>query len=257
MHQRAGDGDALLLAAGERIDRAMGAGAQADILESREAALTCRAAAYPIELEHQANVLGDIERRDEIEELVHEADVGATKQCARRLAERGHLEPIDVHRAAVGAIDAADQVEERRFARAAAAHDRDALTGGDLRVEPVENAVDALTLAEVAAKLADTHHIWQCTGMSESEWRLLTTLPDLPSAQSLAGILSAEGIPVRVSSDAGVLGQAAPSRLYVGATDFYRAQHSMAQRQFTDEELAVLSAAVAPADVLRSHKEDP
>ena len=56
--------------------------------------------------------------------------------------------------------------------------------------------------------------------MSESEWRLLTTLPDLPSAQSLAEILSAEGIPVRVSSDAGVLGQAAPSRLYVAAAQF-------------------------------------
>jgi hypothetical protein len=85
--------------------------------------------------------------------------------------------------------------------------------------------------------------------MSESEWRLLTTFPDLPSAQLLAGILSAEGIPARVSSDAGVLGQAAPSRLYVGAADFYRAKQSMAQRQFTDEELAVLSTAAPPADV--------
>jgi len=108
--------------------------------------------------------------------------------------------------------------------------------------------VDALAFAEVAAQLADAQHIWQCTGMSESEWRLLTTLPDLPSAQSLAEILSAEGIPVRVSSDAGVLGQAAPSRLYVGAADFYRAKHSMAQRQFSDEELAVLSAARPPSD---------
>jgi hypothetical protein len=84
--------------------------------------------------------------------------------------------------------------------------------------------------------------------MSESEWRLLTTLPDLPSAQSLAEILSAEGIPVRVSSDAGVLGQAAPSRLYVAAAQFYRAKYSMAQRQFSDEELATLSATVAEAD---------
>ena len=116
-------------------------------------------------------------------------------------------------------------------------------------IEAVEDAVDALAFAEVAAQLADAEHIWQCTGMSESEWRLLTTLPDLPSAQSLAEILGAEGIPVRVSSDASVLGQAAPSRLYVGATDFYRAKHSMAQRQFTDEELAVLSATVPPADV--------
>jgi hypothetical protein len=84
--------------------------------------------------------------------------------------------------------------------------------------------------------------------MSDSEWRLLTTLPDLPSAQSLAEILTAEGISVRVSSDAGVLGQAAPSRLYVAASQFYRAKHSMAQRQFTDEELAVLSAGMAAAD---------
>jgi hypothetical protein len=108
--------------------------------------------------------------------------------------------------------------------------------------------VDALSFTETAAKLADAEHIWQCTGMSESEWRLLTTLPDLPSAQSLAEILSAEGITVRVSSDAGVLGQAAPSRLYVTAAQFYRAKNSMAQRQFSDEELAVLSAGAPPAD---------
>ena len=53
--------------------------------------------------------------------------------------------------------------------------------------------------------------------MSEHPWRLLTTLPDLPSAQSLAEVLSASGIGARVSSDAGVLGQAAPSRIYVAA----------------------------------------
>jgi hypothetical protein len=84
--------------------------------------------------------------------------------------------------------------------------------------------------------------------MSESEWRLLTTLPDLPSAQSLAEILGAEGIRVRVSSDAGVLGQAAPSRLYVAAAQYQRAKHSMAQRQFSDEELATLSGSVTESD---------
>jgi hypothetical protein len=84
--------------------------------------------------------------------------------------------------------------------------------------------------------------------MSVSEWRLLTTLTDQPSAQSLAEILEAEGIAVRVSSDAGVLGQAAPSRIYVNATQFQRAKHSLAQRQFTDEELNVLSVGKIPAD---------
>jgi hypothetical protein len=60
--------------------------------------------------------------------------------------------------------------------------------------------------------------------MSDPTWRLLTTLPDLPSAQSLAEVLSASGILARVSSDAGVLGQAAPSRIYVEAGQFASAQ---------------------------------
>lgn len=77
--------------------------------------------------------------------------------------------------------------------------------------------------------------------MSAPAWRLLTTLPDLPSAQSLAQILGAEGIAVRVMSDAGVLGQAAPSRIYVDALQYARAQHSLAQRRFTDEELEQLA----------------
>ncbi|HYB32088.1 MAG TPA: hypothetical protein VED45_01525 [Steroidobacteraceae bacterium] len=78
--------------------------------------------------------------------------------------------------------------------------------------------------------------------MSESEWRLLATLPDLPSAQSLAEVLGAEGIAVRVSSDAGVLGQAAPSRIYVSAAQLHQAQQSLSQRQFSEEELARLSS---------------
>jgi hypothetical protein len=65
--------------------------------------------------------------------------------------------------------------------------------------------------------------------MRDSEWRLLTTLPDLPSAQSLAEVLTAFGLPARVSSDAGVLGQAAPSRVYVSAALFYRAREYLAQ----------------------------
>jgi hypothetical protein len=84
--------------------------------------------------------------------------------------------------------------------------------------------------------------------MARPEWRLLTTLPDLPSAQSLAEILGAEGIAVRVSSDAGVLGQAAPSRIYVGASQFHRAKLELAQRELSEEELAYLSAGELPAD---------
>jgi hypothetical protein len=95
--------------------------------------------------------------------------------------------------------------------------------------------------------IVETTLLWHCTKtMFESEWRLLTTLPDLPSAQSLAQILSGEGLSVQVRSEASVLGQAAPSRLYVAAAQLQRAQASLAQRQLTDEELTQLAGAAPP-----------
>ena len=62
----------------------------------------------------------------------------------------------------------------------------------------------------------------------EPAWRLLVTLPDLPSAQSLAEVLNGAGLPARVSSDAGVLGQAAPARIYVSAPLLERARQFLA-----------------------------
>ena len=64
--------------------------------------------------------------------------------------------------------------------------------------------------------------------MSDPPWRLLTTLPDLPTAQSIAEVLSAAGMDVRVRSDAGVLGQAAPSRIYVASAQWQQAQAFLA-----------------------------
>jgi hypothetical protein len=90
---------------------------------------------------------------------------------------------------------------------------------------------------------------WQCSGgMQAIEWRLLTTLTDLPSAHVLAGMLSGNGIAVRIASDAGVLGQAAPSRVYVAAAQLHRARWLLAQCELTDEELAPLPGGEAPAD---------
>ncbi|HUA88872.1 MAG TPA: hypothetical protein VL994_12945 [Steroidobacteraceae bacterium] len=60
--------------------------------------------------------------------------------------------------------------------------------------------------------------------MTGTEWQLLTTLTDLPSAQSLAQALIDAGMDARVSSDAGVLGQAAPSRIYVSRGDYRQAR---------------------------------
>ena len=72
--------------------------------------------------------------------------------------------------------------------------------------------------------------------MSDSQWRLLETLPDLPTASSLAEVLTRAGIRVRLASDAGVLGQAAPSRLYVAADQFEQARGFLRPERLLEDE---------------------
>ncbi len=77
--------------------------------------------------------------------------------------------------------------------------------------------------------------------MSAAEWRYLTTFSDFPSAQAFADALTADGINVRVLSEAPLLGQAAPARVYVPSAQFHRAQWIVSQNAMSDEELTLLS----------------
>ena len=128
MHERTRDRHALLLAAGKRIDRAAQPIAEPDLREHRRASAPRLGAAHAIQLEHQPHVLFRVERRHEIEELVDEPDVLPAKARALRLRERRYLAPVQLDAAGVSTIDAADHIEQRGFARAAAADDGDGFT---------------------------------------------------------------------------------------------------------------------------------
>jgi hypothetical protein len=80
-----------------------------------------------------------------------------------------------------------------------------------------------------------------------SAWQLLLTISDVPSAHALADVLAADGIDVRVDSDASVLGQAAPCRIYVDASQIRQARWALSQRSLSDEELTFLSTGELPA----------
>jgi hypothetical protein len=81
-----------------------------------------------------------------------------------------------------------------------------------------------------------------------NKWQLLTTLSDVPSAQVLARALEADRVDVRLVSDANVLGQAAPCRIYVDAAHVHRARWALAQRSFSDDELTWLSLGEPPPE---------
>jgi hypothetical protein len=81
-----------------------------------------------------------------------------------------------------------------------------------------------------------------------SAWQLLLTISDVPSAHAYADVLAADGIDVRVDSDASVLGQAAPCRIYVDASQIRQARWALSQRSLSDEELTFLSTGELPAE---------
>jgi Putative prokaryotic signal transducing protein len=84
---------------------------------------------------------------------------------------------------------------------------------------------------------------------TDTGWRLLMTAADGPTAAVLAGMLEAGGVRVRITSDAVVLGQAAPARIYVEAAQLRRAESLLASAgSFTDEELARLAGGDTAGD---------
>jgi FKBP-type peptidyl-prolyl cis-trans isomerase len=155
VRERTGDRDPLLFAAGQAVDGAVESVAEADLGENGSAAPSGRGTADPVELEGEAHILLDVERGYEIEELVHEAEMSASKQRALRFRHRGHDPASDRHLTAVGVVDSADDIQQGRFAGAAAAHDGHHFTGVDAGIDPVEHPVHAGTLGEAAAELAD------------------------------------------------------------------------------------------------------
>jgi hypothetical protein len=78
--------------------------------------------------------------------------------------------------------------------------------------------------------------------MSETtQWRLLACLSDVPSAAVLAEILSSEEVAVRIITEAALMGQAAPCRVFVAAGQVHRARWILSQRALSEAELTYLA----------------
>ena len=134
--ERARNRDALLLAAGERRRQLVRAVGQTDVREQLERALAALAhRPGSQEIHRQRHVLGDGQRRQQLEELEHDPHRRAAEAGERalgRTAER-HAGHRDVTRGR--AVDPADQVEQRRLAAAGFARDGDELAGSDVEID--------------------------------------------------------------------------------------------------------------------------
>src|SRR5262249_14780721 len=157
-HDRARDRHPLLLPARELARVVVGAVREAHDLERGERALAPLALRERGEQERQLHVLGRVQDRDQVVELEDEAHVVAAAGRERALGGWPDLGARDDDLARGRAVDARDQVEERRLARARGAHQGYELALGHLEVDAVEDhdllAVPLVDLSD----LRDAHH---------------------------------------------------------------------------------------------------
>src|SRR5690606_35967056 len=136
--ESAGDGDALLLTAGELRGQVLGAVAHADLLESFEDAFLALGGRHAAVGERQLDVLVNGEVADEIEGLENETDLAVAD--AGTLGEREALHGATVEEVGAlgGRVEQAENGEEGGLAAAGWAGDGDVFALVDLHVNARE-----------------------------------------------------------------------------------------------------------------------
>ena len=131
---------------------------QADDAQGGHRALAAFALRQGRQQQRQLDVLDGVQHRDEVIELEDEADVAAAPVGQLALGQRRQIGARDRDLARGDAVDAGDQVQQRRLARAGRAHQRDELALGHVEVDAVED----LDLLRVA--LIDLAHVLHADG---------------------------------------------------------------------------------------------
>ena len=135
--QRAGDRDALHLAAGELGRPVVHAVGEADLLEQQLDPRLALARAVAVEEQRHLDVLEGGDLRQQVEVLEDEADLAVADVGELVDVELRDLLAVEAVGAAARRVEAADDVEQGRLAGAGRTDDGDELAGLDLEVEPL------------------------------------------------------------------------------------------------------------------------
>ena len=135
----AGDGHALLLAAGQFVRAVLRAVAQADQLQCDFGIALALRAGQAGQQQRQLDVALRGQHRHQVVELEHVADVLAAPVRELAALHRVDALAVDGDLPARGDVEAADQVEQGGLARAGGAHERHEIAAGDVQVHAVQD----------------------------------------------------------------------------------------------------------------------
>ena len=87
----------------------------------------------------EREIVVDRQARDQVELLKHQAEPVAPQRGAAGIGQLGHQRVVEPDLAAVGGIEAGDQMQQRALAAAGFAGQRDALAGCDVEVHAAQH----------------------------------------------------------------------------------------------------------------------
>ena len=148
----AGDGDALLFAAGQFVGLVEHALGEADGFEQAGGAEAAVAAGDLGQDHGRLDVFHGIERGQEVEALEDEADAVAAVAHQLRLGSRAQFQTVHVDFAAGGAVQSADEVEQRGFAGAGRSDERHEFAARQRKVNLRKRRDDRLADAVAAGQ---------------------------------------------------------------------------------------------------------
>ncbi len=136
--QRAGDRDALHLASRQLVDVALAAVEDVEPLQKLVDSTLQVLEAVTLEKQRYCNVLDDGQRWDQIEELMHHADIPTTPSRSLIKAQGIYVDVADPNRPACRALKAREQMEQGTLAAAARSHHAHELARLDLELDLVQ-----------------------------------------------------------------------------------------------------------------------
>ena len=139
----AGDGHALLLAAGELRRLVLQAFLQAE--ETDYHVETVRVKAVPVDVLGESDIVAGVEGGEEIVFLEDKTDFVAAQEGSRRVAHGGEIVAVEQDAASGGLSEAADDVEHGGLAATRRPHDGDEAAGWDLEIDAAKRGNIDLT----------------------------------------------------------------------------------------------------------------
>lgn len=155
MHHGPGDGQSLLLAAGQPFRETAPTVTQTDVIQQFQSLIALFDGRQTVQFQGEQQIFLDGQGWDKIEKLKHEADMTAAEKGAFGLAQTDYNLIADPDGSGIRQVDAAEQVQQSGFAGAGLSEQGNELASVDIQIQVGEDDSLIIAFGVVFAQVAN------------------------------------------------------------------------------------------------------